>query len=41
MHDAGIKVWEQVGSLDAGKRAVDSGIDLIIAQRRWAGLQAG
>jgi enoyl-[acyl-carrier protein] reductase II len=34
---AGIKVWEQVGSIDAGKRAVDDGIDAIVAQ----GIEAG
>ena len=32
MHDAGIKVWEQVGSVDAARESVDSDIDLIIAQ---------
>jgi len=37
LHDAGIKVWEQVGSVDAAKEAVDSGIDLIIAQGSEAG----
>ncbi|MFC3052002.1 NAD(P)H-dependent flavin oxidoreductase [Kordiimonas pumila] len=34
---AGIKVWEQVGSVDAAKLAVDEGIDLIIAQGTEAG----
>lgn len=34
---AGIKVWEQIGSADAAKRAVDDGIDLVIAQ----GVEAG
>jgi len=37
LHDAGIKVWEQVGSVAAAKEAVDSGIDLIIAQGTEAG----
>src|SRR6267142_4105850 len=37
LHDAGIKVWEQVGSVDSAKEAVDSGIDLIIAQGSEAG----
>ena len=37
LHDAGIKVWEQVGSVEAAKEAVDSGVDLIIAQGSEAG----
>jgi NAD(P)H-dependent flavin oxidoreductase YrpB (nitropropane dioxygenase family) len=37
LHEAGIKVWEQVGSVDAAKESVDSGIDLIIAQGSEAG----
>jgi enoyl-[acyl-carrier protein] reductase II len=37
LHEAGIKVWEQVGSVAAAKEAVDSGIDLIIAQGSEAG----
>ncbi len=37
LHAAGIKVWEQVGSVENAKKAVDDGIDLIIAQ----GLEAG
>jgi NAD(P)H-dependent flavin oxidoreductase YrpB (nitropropane dioxygenase family) len=37
LHDAGIKVWEQVGSVEAAREAVDSGIDLIIAQGSEAG----
>src|SRR5262249_3314368 len=37
LHDAGIKIWEQVGSVDAAREAVDAGIDLIIAQ----GVEAG
>jgi NAD(P)H-dependent flavin oxidoreductase YrpB (nitropropane dioxygenase family) len=34
---AGIDVWEQVGSVDAGRRARDAGIDVIIAQGSEAG----
>ena len=37
LHDAGIKVWEQVGTPDAAKRAVDDGVELIIAQGAEAG----
>ncbi len=37
LHEAGIKVWEQVGTVEAAKRAVDSGTDLIIAQGSEAG----
>jgi len=37
LHSAGVKVWEQVGSPDAARRAVDDGIDLVVAQ----GLEAG
>lgn len=37
LHRAGIKVWEQVGSVEAAKEAVDSGIDLIVAQGSEAG----
>src|SRR5262245_18623164 len=37
LHEAGIKVWEQVGSVTAAKEAVDSAIDLIIAQGTEAG----
>src|SRR6266516_5763184 len=32
LHGAGVKVWEQVGSLDAARRAVEDGIDLVVAQ---------
>jgi NAD(P)H-dependent flavin oxidoreductase YrpB (nitropropane dioxygenase family) len=32
LHTAGIKVWEQVGSPETAKEAVELGIDLIIAQ---------
>lgn len=37
LHSAGTKVWEQVGSVDAAKRAVDDGIDLVVAQGSEAG----
>jgi NAD(P)H-dependent flavin oxidoreductase YrpB (nitropropane dioxygenase family) len=37
LHDAGTKVWEQVGSVDAAKRAVDDGVDLVVAQAEEAG----
>src|SRR5262249_39410135 len=37
LHDAGIKVWEQVGSVEAAQQAVDAGIDLIVAQGSEAG----
>jgi enoyl-[acyl-carrier protein] reductase II len=37
LHDAGIKVWEQVGSVAAAKQAVKAGVDLIIAQGNEAG----
>jgi NAD(P)H-dependent flavin oxidoreductase YrpB (nitropropane dioxygenase family) len=34
---AGIKVWEQVGSVEAARQAVSDGIDLVIAQGSEAG----
>jgi NAD(P)H-dependent flavin oxidoreductase YrpB (nitropropane dioxygenase family) len=37
LHSAGIHVFEQVGSVDAARRAVDDGIDVVVAQ----GLEAG
>ena len=37
LHGAGVKVWEQVGSVDAAKRAVDDGVDLVVAQSEEAG----
>lgn len=37
LHEAGIKVWEQVGSVDDAKRAVDDGVDLVVAQGHEAG----
>jgi enoyl-[acyl-carrier protein] reductase II len=37
LHDAGTRVWEQVGSVEAARRAVAGGIDVVIAQ----GVEAG
>jgi NAD(P)H-dependent flavin oxidoreductase YrpB (nitropropane dioxygenase family) len=37
LHKAGIAVWEQVGSVEAAKKAVSSGIDCIVAQGSEAG----
>ena len=37
LHSAGTKVWEQVGSPVAAKRAVDVGGGLVIAQGTEAG----
>jgi NAD(P)H-dependent flavin oxidoreductase YrpB (nitropropane dioxygenase family) len=37
LHDVGIKVWEQVGSVEATKQAVEAGVDLIVAQGSEAG----
>jgi NAD(P)H-dependent flavin oxidoreductase YrpB (nitropropane dioxygenase family) len=37
LHAAGVRVFEQVGSVDAARRAVDDGVDLVVAQ----GLEAG
>jgi len=37
LHAEGISVWEQVGSVDAAKRAVDAGVDAIIIQGAEAG----
>ena len=37
LHRAGCRVWEQVGSTDAARRAVDGGVDLIVAQGSEAG----
>ena len=37
MHEAGIDVWEQVGSVADAVAAVDDGIDLVIAQGAEAG----
>lgn len=35
--DAGVSVWEQVGTIDGGRRAVDDGADVVIAQGWEAG----
>ncbi|MFI5892486.1 NAD(P)H-dependent flavin oxidoreductase [Actinoplanes sp. NPDC051513] len=37
LHEAGSRVFEQVGSIDDAKRAADDGVDVIVAQ----GLEAG
>jgi enoyl-[acyl-carrier protein] reductase II len=37
LHGSGARVFEQVGSVDAAKRAVDDGIDLVVAQGWEAG----
>jgi NAD(P)H-dependent flavin oxidoreductase YrpB (nitropropane dioxygenase family) len=37
LHDVGVKVWEQVGSVEAAKQAVEAGVDLIVAQGSEAG----
>ncbi|WP_433295554.1 NAD(P)H-dependent flavin oxidoreductase [Actinoplanes sp. CA-030573] len=37
LHGCGVRVFEQVGSVDAAKRAVGDGIDVVVAQ----GLEAG
>ncbi|MEV6304957.1 nitronate monooxygenase [Actinoplanes sp. NPDC051861] len=37
LHNAGVRVFEQVGSVDAAKYAVDDGVDVVVAQ----GLEAG
>lgn len=37
LRDAGVSIWEQVGSVDAARRAVGDGIEAIVAQ----GLEAG
>jgi NAD(P)H-dependent flavin oxidoreductase YrpB (nitropropane dioxygenase family) len=37
LHAAGCDVWEQVGSADAARRAVDDGVDAVIAQGTESG----
>ena len=37
LHAAGCRVWEQVGSAEAARRAVYSGVDLVVAQGSEAG----
>jgi enoyl-[acyl-carrier protein] reductase II len=37
LHAGGVKVWEQVGSVDAAKAAVADGVDVVVAQGDEAG----
>lgn len=37
LREAGISVWEQVGSADAAERAVDDGVEVVVAQSWEAG----
>jgi len=37
LRDAGVSVWEQVGSADAAKLAVDDGVEVVVAQGWEAG----
>jgi NAD(P)H-dependent flavin oxidoreductase YrpB (nitropropane dioxygenase family) len=37
LHAAGVQVFEQVGSVDGARRAVDDGVDVVVAQGREAG----
>jgi NAD(P)H-dependent flavin oxidoreductase YrpB (nitropropane dioxygenase family) len=37
LHSAGVRVFEQVGSVDDARRAVDDGIDVVVAQGQEAG----
>ncbi|WSA04206.1 nitronate monooxygenase [Streptomyces sp. NBC_00841] len=37
LREAGISVWEQVGSADAARRAVDDGVEVVVAQGWEAG----
>lgn len=37
LHDAGVGVWEQIGSVDEARRAIADGVDLIIVQGSEAG----
>ena len=37
LHAVGIRVWEQIGSADAAKRAIDAGVDALVAQGAEAG----
>ncbi|MEV1130255.1 nitronate monooxygenase [Agromyces sp. NPDC049794] len=37
LQDAGVSVWEQVGTIDDAKRAVDDGVDVVVAQGWEAG----
>jgi enoyl-[acyl-carrier protein] reductase II len=37
LHAAGVRVFEQVGSVDDARRAVDDGVDVVVAQGQEAG----
>ncbi|GIF20008.1 enoyl-[acyl-carrier protein] reductase II [Actinoplanes tereljensis] len=37
LHAAGIRVFEQIGDVDAAKRAADDGVDVVVAQGSEAG----
>jgi NAD(P)H-dependent flavin oxidoreductase YrpB (nitropropane dioxygenase family) len=37
LHAAGAKVWEQVGSVEAARAAVEDGVDVVVAQGSEAG----
>ncbi|HTJ38099.1 MAG TPA: nitronate monooxygenase [Dactylosporangium sp.] len=37
LHAAGVRVFEQVGSVDAARRAVEDGVDVVVAQGQEAG----
>lgn len=37
LRDAGVSVWEQVGSVDDAKRAIDNGVEVVVAQGWEAG----
>jgi NAD(P)H-dependent flavin oxidoreductase YrpB (nitropropane dioxygenase family) len=37
LRDAGVSVWEQVGDVEAAKRAVDDGVEVVVAQGWEAG----
>ncbi|GAA3226593.1 enoyl-[acyl-carrier-protein] reductase FabK [Dactylosporangium siamense] len=37
LHAAGVRVFEQLSSVDAAKRAVDDGVDVVVAQGQEAG----
>jgi NAD(P)H-dependent flavin oxidoreductase YrpB (nitropropane dioxygenase family) len=37
LRNAGVSIWEQIGSVDAAKRAVGNGIEVVVAQGWDAG----
>jgi enoyl-[acyl-carrier protein] reductase II len=37
LHSAGVRVFEQVGSVEAARRAVEDGVDVVVAQGQEAG----